>query len=248
MFSLSLVEVLVAALMLFAGSTVLGTVGFGIGMTTTPVLLLTFDPQTVVVLVNTVSLAVFALIILQGREHLDVGRMAPMTIAGLLGVPVGVFILSSVGDSALRVSIVAVIIPVTVVVALNLRRSIPRSIWFDVVVGFVVGVLLTSLGIGGPLMALFLLASDWSRHAIRTALAFYFLVIELTGVIGYGVAGLFTVERLSLVLVVAVPVLLGFGLGTILVNHMDERLFRRSVVAVIMATNLMVLGREVLSL
>ncbi len=57
MFSLSLVEVLVAALMLFAGSTVLGTVGFGIGMTTTPVLLLTFDPQTVVVLVNTVPLA-----------------------------------------------------------------------------------------------------------------------------------------------------------------------------------------------
>jgi uncharacterized membrane protein YfcA len=217
-------------------------------MTTTPVLLLTFDPQTVVVLVNTVSVAIFALIILQGREHLDLSRMAPMTVAGLLGVPVGVFILSSAGDTVLRISIVAVIIPVTVTVALNLCRSISKSIWLDIVVGFVVGVLLTSLGIGGPIMALFLLASDRSRHAIRTALATYFLIIELSGVVGYGVAGLFTAERLTLVLVVALPVLLGFGLGTVLVNRMDECFFRRTVVAVILTTSLMVLGREALSL
>ncbi len=69
--SLSILELAVAVVMLFAGSTVLSTVGFGIGMTTTPVLLLLLEPQTVVVVVNTVSLALFVLIIHQTRGYVS---------------------------------------------------------------------------------------------------------------------------------------------------------------------------------
>jgi uncharacterized membrane protein YfcA len=63
-------------------------------------------------------------------------------------------------------------------------------------------------------------------------------------VAGYGVAGMFTPERVNLVLVATVPVLLGFGLATILVRRMNEALFRRAVIAVIIATSLVTLGRE----
>ena len=56
--------------MLFVGSTVLSTVGFGIGMTTTPVLLLVFEPQTAVVVVNTISIVLFGLIIYQNRADI----------------------------------------------------------------------------------------------------------------------------------------------------------------------------------
>ena len=246
--SLSILEIAVAVVMLFAGSTVLSTVGFGIGMTTTPVLLLLLEPQTVVVVVNTVSLALFVLIIRQTRGHVSARETAPLGVAGLLGVPVGVFILSEASASALRISITALIILLTLAVVFNLRGPIPRSNLVGPVVAFVVAVLLTSLGIGGPLMALFLLTRGWTPQAVRGSLALYFLAVEAAGVVGYGVAGLYTTERIALIAVVTLPVLLGFGLATILVRRMNERVFQHAVVVVILTTSLMVLTREILRL
>ena len=238
----------VASVVMFAGSTVLSTVGFGIGMTTTPVLLLMLEPQTVVVLVNTVSLVLFVLIIFQTRSHLPTREMAPVSAAGLLGVPVGVFILSEASPTMLRVAISAIIIALAASAALNVRGPVPKPGIVGPAVGLVVGVLLTSTGIGGPLMALFLLAGNRSRQALRGALSLYFLFIEATGVVGYAIAGLYTLERVVLILVVTAPVLLGFGLATLLVGRMNEQMFRRSALAVIIATSLMVLGREALEL
>ena len=241
-------ELAVASAMMLAGSTVLSTVGFGIGMTSTPVLLLVLEPQTVVVMINTVSLALFVLIMFQTRRYLPAREMVPASVAGLLGVPVGVFILSSASTGVLRVSITAVIILLAIGVAFNLRGPIPRSRLMGPPVGFVVGVLLAATGIGGPLMALLLLARDWPRHAVRASLSLYFLSVEGTAVIGYGLTGMFTPERVSLILIVTIPVLLGFGFGTVLVRRMNERLFRHAVVAVVIVTSLMVLGREAFQL
>ena len=246
--SLSILEMVVSAAMLFAGSTVLSTVGFGIGMTTTPVMLLVLEPQTVVVVVNTISLALFVLIIRQTRDQVSARDVTPLAVAGLMGVPVGVFILTSASASALRISITGLIILLTLAVAFNLRGPIPRSNLIGPVVAFVVAVMLTSLGIGGPLMALFLLTRGWSRHAVRGSLSFYFLAVEAAGVVGYGVAGLFTAERVALILVVALPVLLGFALATVLIRRMNERLFQHAVVVVILTTSAMVLTREVIRL
>ncbi len=246
--SLSILEIAVAVVMLFAGSTVLSTVGFGIGMTTTPVLLLLLEPQTVVVVVNTVSLALFVLIIHQTRDHLSVRETTPLGVAGLLGVPVGVLILSEASASALRISITGLILLLTLAVVFNFRGPIPRSNLVGPVVAFVVAVLLTSLGIGGPLMALFLLTRGWPPQAVRGSLALYFLAVEAAGVVGYGVAGLFTTERIALIAVVTLPVLLGFWLATRLLRGMNETVFRRAVIVVIIATSLMVLGREVAAL
>lgn len=244
----SALDFIVSAVMMFIGSTVLSTVGFGIGMSTTPVLLLILDPQSVVVMVNTVSLGLFVLIIYQARGDLPTREMIPITIAGLLGVPFGVFILSSANESALRIAITGVIIALTIAVAFDVRGPIPKSNIVGAPIGFVVGVLLTALGIGGPLLALFLLTREWPRQTIRVSLSFYFLVIEFTGVVGFGVAGLFTIDRIKLILVATVPVLLGFALATVLLRHMNERIFQRAVVIVIISTSIAVIGRELVSL
>ena len=181
-----------AALIMLAGSTVVSSLGFGIGMTTTPLLLIFLDPQSGVVMVNTLSVTLYVLIVLQNREHLPLREMTPASGAGLAGVPVGVFILSSASSSVLRISITGLILLLTLAVVFRVRGPVPGSNTIGLLVGFVVGVLLTSLGIGGPLMALVILTRDWPRHTVRVSLAFYFLVVEGTGVVGYGVAGLFT--------------------------------------------------------
>ena len=97
-------------------------------------------------------------------------------------------------------------------------------------------------------MVLFLLTRTWSRDAFRGGLSLYFLAVGLVGVVGYGVAGLYTQERIALILITIVPVLAGFGLATLLVRRMNERVFRRAVILVIITTSVMVLTREALGL
>jgi len=246
--TLSPVEIVVTSVMLLVGSTVISTVGFGIGMSTTPILLLILEPQTIVVVINTVSLLLLVLIIYQTRADLPVREMGWISAAGLLAVPAGVFFLSSVSATVLRVSITALILVLTVLTMLNVRLTVPKPRIASLAVGFIVSLLLTSLGIGGPIMVLFLLTRDWSRHAMRGGLSLYFLVVQVVAVIGYGMAGLYTQERVALILIVVVPVLAGFGLATLLVRRMNERIFRHAVIAVIMATSAMVLAREAFSL
>ena len=246
--AVSVPEMAVTAVTMLVGSTVFSTMGFGIGMTTTPFLLLILEPQTVVVMVNTVTILLLVLIIRQTRTVLPFREMAGISAAGLLAVPVGVFVLSSATSTTLRISITALILALAALTLFNRRIRLPSPGLVGLSLGFVVSLLLTSLGIGGPLMVLFLLTREWTRDAIRGGLALYFLVVEGAAVVGYGVAGLFTAERVILILIVIAPVLAGFGIAALVVRRMNERLFRHAVVGFIMVTSVMVLAREVFTL
>ncbi len=230
---------------MFAGSTVLSTVGFGIGMTTIPIMLFAFDPQTVVVVVNAVSIALFVLIVHQNRADIPVRRVLPWAGVGLLAAPVGVLILRDADTALLKVAIATAIIALTVVVASGARLSLPSGTAVGLALAFAVSLMLNALGIGGPIMALHAFSYSWTRNAVRGALSLYFLFVEAFGVIGYGLAGMLSAERLWLIAIVTIPVLLGFALATKLVRRMSETVFRRASVLVILFTSGMVLAREV---
>ena len=102
--SLSAVDFVVAVVSIFVGATVQSTVGFGIGMVAMPILLLNLDPQTAVVTVNTMLLPISTLVLLENRRHLRTREMAPIAAAGIIGVALGPFILSSSEEGPLSSS------------------------------------------------------------------------------------------------------------------------------------------------
>ena len=243
-------EILVAVPVMLMGATVLSTVGFGIGIATSPLLLLVIEPQTVVVVVNTVSLAVFALIIAQTRRHLRVRELLPVIViaGGVLGAPIGVLVLSTLSGSALRIGITALVVLFTASLRFGGLMVLARKRSIGPLVGLSVGALLAGFGIGGPLVAVYLLAREMPSQTVRGQLSLFFLIVESVAVVGYAVSGLFTTERLALIAIVIAPVLLGYVLGAALVGRMSETRFRQSVVGVILATSFVVLAREALRL
>ena len=125
--TLSVEQTLIVAAMVFAGALVFCTVGFGIGVTSIPLLLFVVDPQTAVVLINTVSLFMFSLVIWQTRQHIPVRQVLPIAAAGLVGVPVGIFILRD-ADTAYCFALpsLALIIVLTLLAAFNRRWTLPK--------------------------------------------------------------------------------------------------------------------------
>ncbi len=246
--TLSIEQVLAFASIVFVGALVFCTVGFGIGVASFPLLLFLVDPKTAVVVINTVSLPMFALVIWQTRRHIPVRQVLPIAAAGLAGVPVGILILRDSDAVFLRIAIATLIIALTLLAAFNTRWSLPRSTPIGMGVGFAVSVILNAFGVGGALMALAWLSHRMSSHALRGSLSLYFLAVEGVGVIGYGAAGLLTEERLQLIGISLLPVVLGWGLALLILRRINETMFRRLVIVAIIATSMIVLVREVASL
>ena len=248
MASLSLARLALAAAATLAGSTVFSAIGFGIGMVSIPILLLAFDAQTAVVMLNTVEVPLSVLMVWQNRRYLQRGEILPITIAGLVGAILGAFVLAAAAERPLRISIIVLIVALTVVTALNLRAGIPMPRFLGPVIGFLVGLLLTALGVGGPLLALYMLARQWRRDAIRGSMSLLFLFVMPAAVAGYAVNGLYDAERLTLTAVTLAPVTVGFFLGSRIARGMNERVFRIAAIAVIAATSALLLLREAAAL
>ena len=191
-------QIAVAAAGMLLASTVSSTLGFGIGLTAGPVLLLALEPQSSVVLINTAGLLPVSLVLYQTWGRLKLREIAPLAAAGVLGAPVGAYVLGAVDPVAMRLVITFLVLALAVVVTTGAGASLPRPRWLGPPLALVVSALITSSGVGGPLMALFLLEQDRDRDEFRGTLAAYFLVVMAVGSAGYAATGLLTGERLLL--------------------------------------------------
>ena len=240
-------EVIVVIAAMLLASTVSSTLGFGIGLTAGPVLLLALEPQSSVVLINTAGLLPVSLVLYQTRGRLKLREVAPIAAGGVLGAPVGAYILGAVDPVAMRLAITSLVLAFAALVASGAGSTIPRPTWLGPPIALVVSALITSSGVGGPLMALYLLDQDRETDELRGTLAAFFLFVMGVGSAGYAVTGLLTAERLVFVLVAIVPVLAGFRVSAFLLRRMNRESFRKAVLALIVAASLAVLLRELLS-
>ena len=56
-------HIVITSLVLMGAAFVIGAIGFGFGLTTSPLLLLILEPQTVVVVINTAAIIAFSLVL-----------------------------------------------------------------------------------------------------------------------------------------------------------------------------------------
>jgi len=111
-------------------------------------------------------------------------------------------------------------------------------------IGFLTSLSVTTLSIGGPLVAIYALARRWPPQVMRASLAFYFLVADILAFGLYTQAGMVDRNTLANIGMMIPSLLLGFGLATVLSRRMDIRVFRYVAVTVIIVGGSILLGRE----
>ena len=238
------VDIVVSFVALLFGSFVLCTSGFGIGVAASPFMLLAIDSKTVVVIINTVSLAAFALMILQNRSKINYREMCLPVASGMLGVPVGLLFFGRMNPEILSIFIGTLIVILGFFAKYLNRQTINRNTPLFIVVSFIVGGLLTSTGIGGPLMALVALARGWTKDTIRGSLPLYYLFVEGIAVVGYSLTGRLDRSTLTLTIVGLIPVIIGFLIASAFAKKVPEITYRKLIVVVIIAAGLLVVFKE----
>ena len=265
MMELGWLEAIVVVLAMLLASTVFSATGFGIGMISTPLMLLVYEPQTVIVVAGTAGLGIGLWIISKSWRDVPFREILPITIAAVLGVPIAVAILKNANPSVLRIGIAFLIIlftigsfvkfqpKVTSSRELGISIHLPRSKMLRitylqvvcVILGFIVGVLLPTSGVAGSLVMLFLMTKNWERQTVRAAMAFFLVVLMSFSVVGFAVAGLYTLPRLTLIGIVAIPAVIGFLLGAMLIKRINERVFGNLVIGIIIVSSILVVVKEV---
>ena len=237
-------ELALGLLAVFVGAVIMGTVSFGMGLVVAPVLLLFLTPQDSVVIANALISLVLLLVMLQVWRHLPFRRIWGMTLAGVLAVPIGVLTLHAANPTVLRITIAVAILALGILSAFNIRLPLAERRWAGPIVGFLTSLSITTLSIGGPLAAIYVISKDWPREVMRASLAFFFLVSYTAAFLLYSWVGLVDGNTLASIGFLAPGALVGFVVAFWLVRHMNEAVFRYVAIGVIILGSLVLLGRE----
>ena len=237
-------EAVVVVFAMLLASTVFSATGFGIGMISTPLMLLVYEPQTVIVVAGTAGLGIGVWIISKSWRDVPFKEVLPITIAALCGAPIAVFILTTADSSILSIGIAVLIILFAIGSFVKVEREIPYSTPVGIAAGFIVGVLLPTSGVAGSLVMLFLMTKKWERQTVRAAMAFFLLALMSFSIILFALNGLYTPLRLTLIGVIIIPSVVGIAIGSFLMRRLNERVFNMTIIGIIIVSSVLVLAKE----
>jgi uncharacterized protein len=228
------------SLILFASSVVQGAVGFASGLFGIPLLMLTGVSLPEAVALSLVAAAVQNCIAAwQLRHDIDFrGTLRPLVIR-LATLPLGVLVLHAVGQGSKDVaSQIVGFVVLGIVLAQHVWRVRPQPqlapAWEWLAFGMG-GFLLGLCGMGGPAMALWVLAHDWPMNRARAFLYF----ISVTGIPAQAVLlwlafGNAILQAMLLGLAVLPAVLVGLYAGLYLSRLIPDRVLRSLSLAVLL--------------
>ena len=229
----SLLVAIFAALL--AGG-VSGLTGFGLALIAVPLLLLVYEPATVVVLVFVLSVFINVAVVWDSWHDADRRLVVSLLPPAAVGVFVGTEVLYYADPLYIRLG-VGVVVVISALLLLREVRVPGAGGWIGTIVaGSTSGLLSTSTGLAGPPVVLLFAARRIPKHAFRGSSALYFLAMSFVGLAALANRGLLDVARIPLALALVPAAFLGKVLGTAILGKISDGTFRTVTLGVVILT------------
>ena len=171
------------------GALVQSATGFGFALVLSPALFAVLDPYEAVTTMLLLGPPLNVLVLLDsGREQVQLARLAPMLLAAVPGLALGVVALEVLSKPALQVAVGAAVVCRRRAGRLRRRGGAPRRSRGRRArrrrpgrPGFASGALTTSISVSGPPIVLWLEALGLRPAELRASLAASFLALNLAG-------------------------------------------------------------------
>jgi uncharacterized membrane protein YfcA len=172
------------------------------------------------------------------RSGFELRKIAPLVVGGIMGVPIGVFILHNVDPLRFKVAIGAFL---TIYGLYGLLTSAPRAItWggrgLDAFAGLIGGVLGGLAGMSGTVPAIWTQLRGWKRDLRRATMQVYNIAMHVTTLTVYSRTGTLDATTLKLFAVAAPAMLIPSFFGTRLYGRFSEKTFTRVVFVLLLAS------------
>jgi uncharacterized membrane protein YfcA len=230
-----MVPFVIAFLVITVAAATQSLTGFGFALLAVPLLTLVFDPKTAVVAASIAAMFLTTGTTILERRHVRWRSVLVLLVAAGLGIPIGLIMLKTMSDMALRLLIALVALLCTLQVWRGIRFPANRIVVAGS--GFLAGVLGASTGANGPPLIAAFQAMGYDPRQFRATMSSAFCFTGLLGLTGYLIAGEIT-ERAAAVGLVAIPaVAIGWLVGNRLFARIDAERFRQVVLAALVISS-----------
>lgn len=194
--------------------------GFGEALIAVPLMALFIPLKVAAPLAVLVSITIAAAVVAQDWRKIHVRSAGWLVASSLVGIPVGLLLLTSSHQQTMKIVLAIFIIAFAVYSLLGRKPPELKNdskAWL-LGCGFVAGITGGAYGMNGPPLVIYGAMRRWSAQHFRATLQAYFLPASVIGMVGYSVAGLW-VAAVTHYYLVCLPVLLpAVWLGRV-VNH-----------------------------
>lgn len=192
-----------------------GFTGFGSGLIAIPLLCLVVDFKFAIPLAALNGLVITSFLALRLRSHLELSKLAPLCLASLPGVVVGVTLLKNVHSRTMALLLGILLIGYS---SYNLFLSPrPRGLHrnWGYLAGFCAGAIGSAFSTGGPPVIIYTTLTGWSKEYIKATLTGFFFFGAILVTSAHAVTGLTTAAVFKAFLLSAPFVFF----GTLVGNH-----------------------------
>ncbi|MGZ4724441.1 MAG: sulfite exporter TauE/SafE family protein [Ilumatobacteraceae bacterium] len=206
--------------------------GFGFALLAVPLMTLAIEPKLAVVVSSMTGIFVTTWQAVHSRADVDRPLARRLTLAAYAGMPFGLLVFITVNNTVLRLLLgIAVLIAVVLLARrVNLHHVGPR---LDYVVGFISGVLNTSLSTNGPPLAFLLQARQLPPARFRATITTVFAFSNILGLSLFIASGKITRDGITTAAITIPAMLLGQLLGYPIRKHVHGERFRRLVLVLL---------------
>jgi len=222
--SLSRTYILLSFVTFLAGFTQ-GLSGFGSILLALPLLATFMDIKTVIPLTALHAVTMSVILLVQLRQHLDWGKIIPLLVGALPGIPLGVFFLKTLDTRVIQfvMGLTLVIYPL---INLTVRTTATISRHWSYGFGFLAGCLGGTLSASGPPVIVWTSLQPWGKDVVKVVLQGFFVVSGVLVVLAQVYSGLTTPEVWRLFLISFPALLIGTYSGTFFYGKLSDETYR----------------------
>jgi uncharacterized membrane protein YfcA len=223
----------------FAGGFVSGFSGFAIGLVVSGVWLHIITPIQTAALIAGYGLLTQGYGILKLRQALNWRSIWPLSLGTTIGIPIGVLLLTYIKPAYLRLG-VGVLLVLYAIYSLARPAFKPMKIGAatDIGIGFVNGLVGGVTGLGGVVSTISCQWRGWTRDAQRAVFQPVLFAAFVVISISLAVTGAFTAETIKLYGLGLPLMLVGIWSGFKLYGKIDDEMFRKVVLILILLAGL----------
>lgn len=214
------------ALTVLLGGVVRGFTGFGSALVYLPVAAIYLPPTWVIATTVAFSMVGPLPLLPRAWREADKAAVLRLALAGAVGIPLGVWLLTNLAPEAFRwlVSIVAVV--TLALLASGWRYNAAIGPALSAGTGFISGVMGGFIGLPGPPVILLYLSGRKAVSEIRAVILLFLFSTDVVVLLTFLLRGLVSAEALLIGGLLVPSYMIGSLIGQKLFNPAHERLFR----------------------
>ena len=223
----------------FLGAFVQGATGFGSGLLINAFWLHIMEPTHAIPLNVVTSLFISGVPIYKLRKKLNFSKLKQFAIFGVVGIPIGMYLLVISDPSKLKFSIgILLVIYALLMLKISSFSINVNNKSINNLVGFISGV------IGGLTALLGIIPVAWfsiqrlPKNTKRGTYEPFIFITSIAAIISFVFAGLYKIEMIFDLLKIIPALLVGSWLGIKIYNKINDNLFRKVVLGLILLSGL----------